>query len=1088
MPLKSLIISLFSLALSVGVIAQSKGVFIENKGQWDEQYLYSTITPAGNLFLSKNSFHFRITDVERFDQLHQHRHDFEMYESGDVRESCEDSLQNHYYLIDFLNSNPNPRVKGNGISHQYFNYFIGAESSKWASKAYGYESVTYENIYPGIELVVNSIQSSPKYDFIVQASADPSVIKMKYEGPMDLYIYNNQLYIETSLGLVREDQPYAYQIIDNERVEIPANFILNCDTLSFEFPDGYNEAYELIIDPLLIFSTYSGSAADNWGNTATPGENGKLYSGGIANHYRNGGLLGEFPATPGAYQTTWGGVWDIAIIKYDSSGSQMEYATYLGGNGTEVPHSIIMDHNEDLVIFGTTNSLNFPTTAGAYLRSFQGGTPHSTILAQYFDEGSDMFIAKLSKDGTELKASTYFGGNGNDGQNLQSSELTKNYGDQQRGEVIVDEENNIYVSSVSSSESLFENVSKSFHSSYNGGDSDAILIKMNPDLSELTFGGYLGGLLEDTGFSVRVNSEGLIYAAGGTASINFPVTKALDTIFNGNIDGWIARINAEGDSILSATYLGTQDKDQIYFLDTDEFDNIYVLGQTNGNYPVQGNVYNNPSSGQFIHKLSSDLRQSIFSTVFGTPGRKSPNISLTAFLVSECDNMYVTGWGNTQSNFNIGNYFPLSTLGLPTTSDGFRTTTTGDDFYLMVLDTDARELLYATFFGGSEALVHVDGGTSRFDKKGVVYHSVCASCSGDSSFPTTEGAWSNDNGASGGCNNAAFKFDLASLRARMRTNSLSGDDPGLTSICLPDPIVFENFSIGGEIFQWNFGDGSGVTRTDSLSVTHEFSEAGSYLVTLIARDENTCIGVDQTSLVVRVYDGDFTVMDDSSVCAGDEIRLEAAGATTYHWYDPTSTFSSTNQFALVTPEESTTYYIYLEDGVKGCARLDSVFIDVIPGAFADFKISYDHDCFNPPTVTIENLSTGADQFNWDFGDGHTSMSEQPNHHYDSGIYNLKLHVNNGFCDDQKVLQIDTRPVKTYNVISPEISPGKNDYFVIQSPEPVGLIIVDRWGKQVFQADEYQNDWNAEGEPSGVYFYSVIINDQPDCKGWVQVFK
>src|SRR5690606_23183125 len=242
-----------------------------------------------------------------------------------------------------------------------------------------------------------------------------------------------------------------------------------------------------------------------------------------------------------------------------------------------------------------------------------------------------------------------------------------------------------------------------------------------------------------------------------------------------------------------------------------------------GQFPVTPGVYHNPNSGQFIQKFSHTLDALIFSTVFGA-GRGVPDISPTAFLVSECNNLYVAGWGG-RINAEL-NYWNSGTSGMTTTPDAFQSTTSGSDFYFLVLTDDARERLYATFFGGSQSVTHVDGGTSRFDKNGIVYHSVCAGCSAynlagraTSDFPSTPGAWSEVN-RSINCNNAAFKFDLSTLKARIRTNSEKRDAPGLKVVCLPEPLGFENLSTGGQTFHWDFGDGETAVRTDTAFVTH----------------------------------------------------------------------------------------------------------------------------------------------------------------------------------------------------------------------------------------------------------------------------
>src|SRR5690606_9204262 len=223
-----------------------------------------------------------------------------------------------------------------------------------------------------------------------------------------------------------------------------------------------------------------------------------------------------------------------------------------------------------------------------------------------------------------------------------------------------------------------------------------------------------------------------------------------------------------------ATYTGTADYNQLYFLDLNESEDIYVYGQTSGNFPITPGVYSNPRSGQFVQKFSNDLSTLIFSTVFGA-GRGVPDISPTAFLVNDCNERYVAGWVG-RASCEPG-FWNSGTAGMTTTPDAFQRSTSGSDFYFIVLTDDAKQRLYATFLGGNQSSTHVDGGTSRFDKGGIVYHSVCSGCRyfndanrATADFPTTPGAWSRVN-RSQNCNNAAFKFDLSSLKARLQTNS-----------------------------------------------------------------------------------------------------------------------------------------------------------------------------------------------------------------------------------------------------------------------------------------------------------------------------
>jgi len=137
-----------------------------------------------------------------------------------------------------------------------------------------------------------------------------------------------------------------------------------------------------------------------------------------------------------------------------------------------------------------------------------------------------------------------------------------------------------------------------------------------------------------------------------------------------------------------------------------------------------------------------------------------------------------------------------TTDGLPITDDAFQSVTDGSDFYLCVLAPDATELVYATWFGGGSSREHVDGGTSKFDKDGSVYQAVCAGCGGNDDFPTTAGAWSNDNGSTN-CNLGVFKFDLGKIEAEIAIE-------GPSQVCEGSDALFINNTTGGASFEWTF--------------------------------------------------------------------------------------------------------------------------------------------------------------------------------------------------------------------------------------------------------------------------------------------
>src|SRR5690606_18714714 len=213
-----------------------------------------------------------------------------------------------------------------------------------------------------------------------------------------------------------------------------------------------------------------------------------------------------------------------------------------------------------------------------------------------------------------------------------------------------------------------------YSTTYKGGTTDAIVLKLSHNLDEQIWGAFLGGSGADAAYTLKLAANGEVLVAGGTMSADFPVTAGCyQGTHAGDADGWIARISADGQSLLSATFTGTSSYDQIYFLDVNENGDVYTYGQTAGSdFPVTAGVYSNPNSGQFIQKLTPDLSALVFSTVFGS-GRGIPDISPTAFLVNECNNLYMTGWGGVVNSAT--NHWQSDTRGMPLTPDAYQTTT-----------------------------------------------------------------------------------------------------------------------------------------------------------------------------------------------------------------------------------------------------------------------------------------------------------------------------------------------------------------------------------------------------------------------------
>jgi gliding motility-associated-like protein len=864
-----------------------------NKGQWDDEILYNVELTNGSLLVDKNGFTYSLNNVS------SHRHQEHSNEHSEP-----EKIKCHVVKSHFVNANWSGLKSENNPSRFYRNYYLGNDASKWKSSVYSYSQVTLNDFYSGVDLLLDGSAGKLKYSFIVQPGVDASQIKYVVDGADKIILSKEGLRINTSLGEILEENPIAWTEKEGKRSFIPVNFHLEGNIVSFQFPDGYASDEILVIDPSLVFSSFTGATADNWGMTATPDLLGNLYAGGIV---FSGG--GTYPTITGSFDLSFNGGYnytytqgsvtysmngfDAAISKFNANGTSLIFSTYLGGNGNEAPHSLVTDENNNLYVMGVTGSVDFPTVNGCFDISFNGGPVVAENELGY--NGADLFVTRFNAAGSALVGSTFVGGTGTDGINIGA--LNYNYGDSFRGEITV-EDGFVYVSSTTQSVN-FPTVGAG--QGFLNGIQDAVIFKMNSALTNMAWSTYFGGTGLESGNSVQLASNGNVFVAGGTNSIQLPVNSGNDLTYNGGTsDGYLLKIAGSSSLFQAGTFLGLNEYDQAYFVQLDQNDEVYVYGQTESSWAISPGVYGNPNSGQFIRKYNNNLGNILWTTMIGA-GTGHPEISPTAFLVSECFDIYISGWGGTiNSSFSTQAFYSTSN-GFPVTFDAYQLTTNGSNFYLAVLDENAATLKYGTYMGGTTSSYnHVDGGTSRFDKSGRIYHAVCGACGGqDFGFTSTPGVWSPTNNSSN-CNLAAFKFELNEIQAIISNPQ--------TIVCLPNPIIFSNNSANGNSFFWDFGDNT--TSTD-VNPTHVYAQPGTYTVTLIVSDSNACYTPDSTQL--DVYIGDFqggVVQPSSGICPGESIQIEAFGGANYEWSpaavlddptiaNPTATIDTTTTFTVI---------------------------------------------------------------------------------------------------------------------------------------------------------------------------------------------
>ncbi|MCB0768885.1 MAG: gliding motility-associated C-terminal domain-containing protein [Flavobacteriales bacterium] len=887
--------------------------FVENKGQWPKDVFFRSEIPGATVWCEADGVVLDLYDAKRISEPHA---------NVGFDAAHADPLQHHAVRLRFLSATSSNRINGGPPLPGHHNYFIGSDRSRWAGNARAFATVDLVEVAPGCDARFRMGHSGLKYDLTLAPGADPALIRFTYDGADELRLRNGVLIVSTSLGRLTERIPLAYQDVDGGRRIVACTYTLKNGIIGVE-PGEYDPRSPLVIDPTLAFATYSGSFSNNFGYSATFDDAGFLYAGSTA-------FGTAFPVTMGAYQTSWaGGVGqgtipgtDIAITKYDTTGSFLIWSTYLGGASDEMPHSLIVDGNGEVLVLGTTGSSDFPVTSGAYDGSFEGGSSFAPSgLGLSYPAGSDMILARLSNDGSDLLGSTFIGGTGNDGLNSAPA-LKFNYADEVRGEVLLDTAGNVWVVSCSQSMDL-STTGDAAQPSFAGGSHDGYVARLDPALTQLQYASYIGGSGADALYAGELDEAGRLFITGGTNSLDLQTTSAaVSTSFNGGAaDAFVGRV-VPGIGIEAMSYWGSDAYDQSYFVELDDAGSVYLFGQTSApaGQLISNAPYNVPSGGQFITKLDHELANVLISSRIGS-GDGTPDISPTAFLVDVCDKIYTSGWGSSAGG--LGG--TLTTAGLPVTSAAHQSTTDGHDLYLAVFDINMNGLSYATYYGGAVSPEHVDGGTSRFDRRGRVYQSVCAGCQNNDDFPTSPGAWSATNNSTG-CNNGVLKFDFD---APLVIAAFTAPDP----ICAGASVSFTNLSSGATGHFWEFGDGSTSTST---SPTHTYSEPGTYVVRLTSSDPNSCNGQDIAvrTIVIEPDAPAVIAMNDTLIC-GPNIALivgaQGFGTATNYVWSTSNTFNDTlnapelDSAFVLSPIVAGTYHVRASNG-SICAATDSVVI------------------------------------------------------------------------------------------------------------------------------------------------------------------
>ena len=538
-------------------------------------------------------------------------------------------------------------------------YFRGNDPGRWWTGISTYGKVQYRNLYPGIDLVYYGNQQHLEYDFIVAPGADPSVIALRFRGADALQVDGEgNLVLGTDANRFVQQAPRVYQEIDGVRKTIAGRYAVHWTRASTFVPahqvvrfevGEYDRDQTLVIDPVLLYSTYLGGVGEDDGWDIAVDATGNAYVAGRT-------ASSNFPTTAQAFETASDGFFDAFVTKLDKSGTALVYSTYFGGSDSEIAVGIALDGNGGAYVTGGTGSNDFPTTPGAF----------DTTFGAY-----DAFFTKLDASGA-LAYSTYLGGSG---------------GDEAAG-IAVDSAGDAYITGTTGS-SDFPTSAGAFDTSFNGV-ADAFVTKLQWNGAALVYSTYLGGAGSDSARAIALDADGGAYVGGTTDSTDFPTTPgAFDTTYGGgDYDAFATRLDAQGAALPYSTFLGGTASDIAFGIAVDIAGEAYVTGETSSrDFPTTAEAFDTTSNGSFdafVTKIDRTGATLVYSTYLG-----GGNLDIAlGIAVDGAGSAYVTG-GSPSFDF------PITRGAFDTLNDG------SFDAFVTKLDPTGAALQYSTFLGGT---------------------------------------------------------------------------------------------------------------------------------------------------------------------------------------------------------------------------------------------------------------------------------------------------------------------------------------------------------------------------------------------------
>jgi uncharacterized repeat protein (TIGR01451 family) len=663
-----------SLEQAQQALAQSRGFFTENKGQWDSSILFVGDTDFGKVTFTQEAIYYQLVKAEE--------------QAKDQLDLAAPSYTTQIIQLSFENAG-SPVIQGLELLPHYHNYLIGNDPSKWGIECRNFAQVTYTNIWEGIDLAYFFSPEGLKYEYYVHPHARMEDLRIQVEGA-ELSQGIHALHMQTTLGTLKDDHLLVFG--QDTQKTLSAEFSLIENSFSFTgIPEERNET--IVIDPL-VYSTYLGGSSDDSAYSIAIDATGHAYIVGAT--YSTGfpmnTTVGGAPA-PG-YDPTHYGLYnyDAFVVKLNPSGTELLYATFLGGSGWDRAYSIAIDTVGNAYVVGETGSSDFPMSTTV------GGAP-----APGYDKTHrglyDAFVVKLNPSGTELLYATFLGGSSWD----------------RADSIVIDATGHAYIVGSTQSTDFPMNTTvggapaQGYDQTYRGSY-DAFVVKLNPSGTELLYATFLGGSSLDFAYSIAIDATGHAHVVGYTGSSDFPIATTVggapapgyDQTHRGLYDAFVVKLNPSGTELLYATFLGGSTYDFAYSIAIDATGYAYIVGSTQStDFPISTTVGGAPAPGYdqtfrgisdtFVVKLNPSGTELLYATFLGG----SDWDFAYSIAIDNAGHAYIAG-------STLSSNFPMAATVGGAPIPGYDQTYRGSwDAFVVKLNPSGTELLYATFLGGS---------------------------------------------------------------------------------------------------------------------------------------------------------------------------------------------------------------------------------------------------------------------------------------------------------------------------------------------------------------------------------------------------